>query len=100
MILHISQVSENNQFYVKIKRSNDFKDYIWQELIKTIKQFQDNSFKEEKGFQLLQNGVFLSILNDLADLRDINKFELVCSKSRTKNSRNYKKPKPHLIRKF
>ena len=44
MILHISQVSENNQFYVKIKRSNDFKDYIWQELIKTIKQFQDNSF--------------------------------------------------------
>ena len=49
MILHISQVSENNQFYVKIKRSNDFKDYIWQELIKTIKQFQDNSFKEEKS---------------------------------------------------
>ena len=81
MILHISQVSENNQFYVKIKRSNDFKDYIWQELIKTIKQFQDNSFKEEKEFSITTEWVsFLSILNDLADLRDINKFELVCSK--------------------
>ena len=86
MILH-SQVSENNQFYVKIKRFNDFKDYIWQELIKTIKQFQDNSFKEEKEFSITTEWVsFLSILNDLADLRDINKFELVC-RSRTKNSK-------------
>ena len=77
MQLHISQVSENNQFYVKIQRSKDFKDYVWQELIKTIKQFQDSPFKEEKEFIIVAEWVsFLSILHDLSDLRDINKFEL------------------------
>ena len=81
MQLHISQVSENNQFYVKIQRSKDFKDYVWQELIKTIKQFQDSPFKEEKEFIIVAEWVsFLSILHDLSDLRDINKFELKCSK--------------------
>ena len=48
MKLNISQVEKNNQFYVKINKSKDFKEYVWQELTKTIKQFQDSEFIEEK----------------------------------------------------
>ena len=40
MELNVSQVKENNQYYVKIERSQDFDDFVWQELLKTIKQFQ------------------------------------------------------------
>ena len=45
MELNVSQVKENNQHYVKIERSQDFDDFVWQELLKTIKQFQDTPFK-------------------------------------------------------
>ena len=48
MKLNISQVKQNNQFYVKIQKSNDFKEFTWVELIKIIKQFQDTPFIEEK----------------------------------------------------
>ena len=44
MELNISQVTENNQFYVKIQRSKNFDEFVWQELIKTIKQYQDTKF--------------------------------------------------------
>ena len=81
MKLNISQVEKNNQFYVKINRSKDFKEYVWQELIKTIKQFQDSEFIEEKKDIIVGEWVaFLSILNDLSDLRDLNNFEIICSK--------------------
>ena len=81
MKLNISQVEKNNQFYVKINRSKDFKEYVWQELTKTIKQFQDSEFIEEKKDLIVAEWVaFLSILNDLSDLRDLNNFEIICSK--------------------
>ena len=81
MKLNISQVEKNNQFYVKINRSKDFKEYVWQELTKTIKQFQDSEFIEEKKDIIVGEWVaFLSILNDLSDLRDLNNFEIICSK--------------------
>jgi len=80
MNLHISQEKENNQFYVKLERSKDFDNFIWQELLKTIKQFQDTSFKEEKSHQIIAEWVsFLSILHDLNDLREINKFNITYS---------------------
>ena len=37
MNLHISQVIEDDQFYVKLEISKDFKDFVWQELKKSIK---------------------------------------------------------------
>ena len=81
MKLNISQVEKNNQFYVKINKSKDFKEYVWQELTKTIKQFQDSEFIEEKKDLIVAEWVaFLSILNDLSDLRDLNNFEIICSK--------------------
>ena len=80
MNLHISQEKENNQFYVKLERSKDFDNFICQELLKTIKQFQDTSFKEEKSHQIIAEWVsFLSILHDLNDLREINKFNITYS---------------------
>ena len=81
MKLNISQVKQNNQFYVKIQKSNDFKEFTWVELIKTIKQFQDTPFIEEKKDFIIAEWVsFLSILRDLSDLRDLNNFEIICSK--------------------
>ena len=35
MELNVSQVKENNQYYVKIERSQDFDDFVWQELLPT-----------------------------------------------------------------
>jgi hypothetical protein len=81
MEIHISQVEQNNQFYVKIQKSKDFNEFAWQELIKTIKQFQDSPFIEEKKDLIVAEWVsFLSILGDLSDLRDLNNFEIICSK--------------------
>ena len=81
MEIHISQVEQNNQFYVKIEKSKDFNEFAWQELIKTIKQFQDSPFIEEKNDLIVAEWVsFLSILGDLSDLRDLNNFEIICSK--------------------
>ena len=81
MELNVSQVKENNQYYVKIERSQNFDDFVWQELLKTIKQFQDTPFKEEKKLSITAEWVaFLSILQDLQKLRDLNKFHLICTK--------------------
>ncbi len=81
MELNVSQVKENNQYYVKIERSQDFDDFVWQELLKTIKQFQDTPFKEEKKLSITAEWVaFLSILQDLQKLRDLNQFHLICTK--------------------
>ena len=78
MNLKISQVKENNQYYVKLERSKEFKDFIWHELIKTIKQFQDTPFKEESSNKIVAEWVaFLSILHDLNDLREI-RFSCSC----------------------
>ncbi len=80
MNLKISQVKENNQYYVKLERTKEFKDFIWHELIKTIKQFQDTPFKEESSNKIVAEWVaFLSILHDLNDLREINKFNIIYS---------------------
>ena len=50
-------------------------------MIKTIKQFQDSPFIEEKKDLIVAEWVsFLSILGDLSDLRDLNNFEIICSK--------------------
>ena len=81
MEIHISQAEHNNQFYVKIQKSKNFDEFAWQELIKTIKQFQDSPFIEEKKDIIVAEWVsFLSILGDLSDLRDLNNFEIICSK--------------------
>jgi len=81
MELNISQVAENNQFYVKIKRSKNFDEFVWQELIKTIKQYQDTPFLEEgKDIVIAEWVSFLSILKDLGDLRNLNNFKIVCTK--------------------
>ena len=81
MEIHISQAEHNNQFYVKIQKSKNFDEFAWQELIKTIKQFQDSPFIEEKKDLIVAEWVsFLSILGDLSDLRDLNNFEIICSK--------------------
>ena len=80
MEIHISQAEHNNQFYVKIQKSKNFDEFAWQELIKTIKQFQDSPFIEEKKDLIVAEWVsFLSILGDLSDLRDLNNFEIICS---------------------
>ncbi|MDA9201243.1 SNF2-related protein, partial [Candidatus Pelagibacter ubique] len=77
MNLHISQVVENDQFYVKLEISEDFKDFVWQELKKSIKQFQDIPFKDEGENSIVAEWVsFLSILHDLDDLREINDFQI------------------------
>ena len=49
MELKVSQVIENNQYYVKIEKSKDFNNFVWEELLKTIKQFQDSNFIEENN---------------------------------------------------
>ena len=80
MKLHISQVIDNDQFYVKLEISKDFKDFVWQELKKSIKQFQDIPFKNEEQHKIVAEWVsFLSILHDLNDLREINDFEITYS---------------------
>jgi hypothetical protein len=80
MKLHISQVIDNDQFYVQLEISKDFKDFVWQELKKSIKQFQDIPFKNEEQHKIVAEWVsFLSILHDLNDLREINDFEITYS---------------------
>jgi len=80
MKLHISQVLDNDQFYVKLEISKDFKDFVWQELKKSIKQFQDIPFKNEEQHKIVAEWVsFLSILHDLNDLREINDFKITYS---------------------
>ena len=80
MKLHISQVIDNDQFYVQLEISKDFKDFVWQELKKSIKQFQDTPFKNDEQHKIVAEWVsFLSILHDLNDLREINDFEITYS---------------------
>ena len=80
MNLHISQVLEEGQSYVKLEVSKDFQNFVWQELKKTIKQFQDSTFKDETDHMVVAEWVsFLSILHDLNDLREINDFKISCS---------------------
>ena len=77
MKLHISQFEDNEQLYVQLEVSKDFKEFVWQELKKTIKQFQDIPFKVAEKNKLVAEWVsFLSILHDLNDLRNINNFEI------------------------
>ena len=47
MKLHISQKTENNQNYVKIERSKDFSNNIWQTIKISIREFQESDFNEE-----------------------------------------------------
>ena len=77
MKLHISQVEDNEQLYVQLEVSKDFKEFVWQELKKTIKQFQDIPFKVDEKNKIVAEWVsFLSILHDLNDLRNINNFQI------------------------
>ena len=80
MKLHISQVIDDDQFYVKLEISKDFTDFVWQELKKSIKQFQEIPFKNEEPHTIVAEWVsFLSILHDLNDLKEINGFEITYS---------------------
>ena len=77
MKLHISQVKDDDQYYVQLEISEDFRDFVWQELKKSIKQFQETPFKNEEPYKVVAEWVsFLSILHDLNDLREINNFEI------------------------
>ncbi len=81
MKINISQVKQNNQFYVKIEKSNDFKEFVWLELVKTIRLFQESDFLEQKKNFIITEWVsLLSVLRDLGDLREINNFDIICSK--------------------
>ncbi len=75
MKLHISQKTENNQNYVKIERSKDFNNNIWETIKISIRQFQESDFNEETNNFIVAEWIsFLSILNDLKTLKDLNNF--------------------------
>jgi|TARA_B100001964_G_C14258006_1_gene613528 hypothetical protein len=77
MNLHISQITENSQNYVKIEKSKDFNNSVWDKIKISIKQFQDIDFKEESSHFIIAEWIaFLSILNDLRILRDLNNFSI------------------------
>ena len=90
MELNVSQVKENNQYYVKIERSQDFDDFVWQELLKTIKQFQDTPFKEEKTFNNCRVGCFFKYFTRFTKVK---RFKPISSylykRCRKQDSRNY-----------
>ncbi len=81
MKIHIEEILEEGQFYVKITKSKDFKEDIWGDLKRYLINYQNDSLKEEKKDSIVVEWISLfSTLKELKNLRDHKKFSITYSK--------------------
>ena len=81
MKIYIEQIFNEGQFFVKISKSEDFKNEVWGDLKRYLINYQNNALKDETNDSITVEWIsLLSILVELKRLRDHKKFSITYSK--------------------
>ena len=77
MKIHIEQVLANDQFYVKITKSENFLNDVWGDLKRYLTNYEKDSIIEENKDGIITEWIcLLSVLKELKDLKDYKNFEI------------------------
>ena len=80
MKIHIEQVLTNDQFYVKITKSENFLNDVWGDLKRYLTNYEKDSIIEENKDSIITEWIcLLSVLKELKDLKDYKNFEITYS---------------------
>ena len=80
MKIHIEQVLANDQFYVKITKSENFLNDVWGDLKRYLTNYEKDSIIEENKDSIITEWIcLLSVLKELKDLKDYKNFEITYS---------------------
>ena len=70
MKIHIEQVLANDQFYVKITKSENFLNDVWGDLKRYLTNYEKDSIIEENKDGIITEWIcLLSVLKELKDLK-------------------------------
>ena len=85
MKIHIEQILIDDQFFVKITKSENFPNDIWGDLKRYLTNYENDSIKEESSKYVITEWIcLLSILKELKDLKDYKNF-LITYSEKAKN---------------
>ena len=80
MKIHIEQFLTNDQFYVKITKSENFLNDVWGDLKRYLTNYEKDSIIEENKDSIITEWIcLLSVLKELKDLKDYKNFEITYS---------------------